>query len=222
MTGEHGISRPLKLVLAAGVVLAVGLLIAAGALFVATPDRGEATAAESVDVGFAQDMSAHHLQGVQMANIARERSVDPTIRQLAFDIETSQLEQAGRMKGWLGLWNQPELPLGGYMTWMRQMPSHDRHGQGSRATAAMPGMASAEELAKLRGLAGAEFDTFFLQLMVRHHQGGAPMMSEAAERAELPQVRNLAQQMLNAQGAEIEVMKQLLAERGAQPLPAPN
>ncbi|MEV0085524.1 DUF305 domain-containing protein [Saccharopolyspora sp. NPDC050642] len=222
MTGERGVSRPLKFVLAAGVLLAVGLLIAAGVFFVATPDRVAAKAADSVDVGFAQDMSAHHLQGVQMANIARERSGDPAIRQLAFDVETSQLEQAGRMKGWLGLWNQPELPLGGYMTWMRQMPSHGQHGQGAQAAAVMPGMASAEELAKLRGSAGTEFDTFFLQLMVRHHQGGAPMMSEAAERAEQPQVRNLAQQMLNAQSTEIEVMNQMLAERGAKPLPAPN
>ncbi|WP_406690601.1 DUF305 domain-containing protein [Saccharopolyspora sp. ID03-671] len=203
-------------------LLAVGLLVAAAVLFLATPDREETKASGSVDVGFAQDMSVHHLQGVQMANIARETSRDPAVRQLAFDIETSQLEQAGRMKGWLSLWNQPDLPPGAYMTWMRQDASHEQHGQGAKAPAMMPGMASAEDLAKLRALAEPEFDTYFLQLMIRHHQGGAPMMREAVDRADQPQVRNLAQQMLNAQSSEIDVMTQMLATRGARPLPMPN
>ncbi|GAB3683764.1 hypothetical protein GCM10027597_31930 [Saccharopolyspora tripterygii] len=157
-----------------------------------------------------------------MANVARERSMDPAVRQLAFDIETSQLEQTGRMKGWLSLWNEPDLPPGAYMTWMRQNASHGQHGQSARASAMMPGMASADELAKLRSLPEPEFDAFFLQLMIRHHQGGAPMMREAAERAEQPQVRNLAQQMVNAQSSEINVMTQMLAGRGAHPLPMPN
>ena len=36
----------------------------------------------------------------------------------------------------------------------------------------------------------------FLQLMLRHHQGGAPMAGYAAQHAETPQVRNLAEKML--------------------------
>lgn len=86
----------------------------------------------------------------------------------------------------------------------------------------MPGMATQEELAKLRSLAGPEFDVFFLQLMIKHHHGGAPMMREAVQRAEQPQVRNLAEQMLKAQSTEVEVMTHLLAQRGARPLAKPN
>ena len=56
-----------------------------------------------MEVGFAQDMSVHHRQAALMAGIARERSTDPAVRSLAFDIETSQLEQIGRMQGWLRL-----------------------------------------------------------------------------------------------------------------------
>ena len=56
----------------------------------------------------------------------------------------------------------------------------------------MPGMASTEELSGLRAATGPQLDVLFLQLMLRHHEGGAGMLSYAAEHAELPQVRNLA------------------------------
>ena len=84
----------------------------------------------------------------------------------------------------------------------------------------MPGMATSDEIAKLKSLSGAESDTYFLQLMIRHHQGGAPMMQYAAEHATNPVVRNFASKMALSQSAEISVMTQMLAERGAQPLPA--
>ncbi|WP_324274070.1 DUF305 domain-containing protein [Blastococcus brunescens] len=39
-----------------------------------------------------------------MANLVPERSTDPEVEQLAFDIAETQLNQAGRMQGWLSLW----------------------------------------------------------------------------------------------------------------------
>ena len=36
----------------------------------------------------------------------------------------------------------------------------------------MPGMATDAEMTKLRSLHGADADTFFIQLMLRHHEGG--------------------------------------------------
>ena len=81
-------------------------------------DDGTATpTADSVDAGFSRDMAIHHLQGVEMANLALERSEDPEVRQLAFDISSTQTNQAGRMQGWLSLWGVP--PTGGEaMAWM--------------------------------------------------------------------------------------------------------
>ena len=37
---------------------------------------------------------------------AKYKSTDPDVRQLAFDIASTQLEQVGRMKGWLMMWNE--------------------------------------------------------------------------------------------------------------------
>jgi uncharacterized protein (DUF305 family) len=169
-----------------------------------TPDAG------SVDVGFAQDMSVHHQQAVLMAGLARDRSGNPAIRSLAFDIERTQLEQVGRMQGWLSLWNAAPLPTGRYMTWMPD------------GTATMPGMASPAELKRLQSASGRDFDVLFLQLMLRHHQGGAPMARYAAAHAETDQVRNLAEKILVSQTAEAQYLTQLLIQRGAQPLPSPN
>jgi uncharacterized protein (DUF305 family) len=168
-------------------------------------------AADSIDVGFLQDMVTHHNQGVEMAVWARNNTADPEIRQIAYDIESTQTSQTGRMEGWLTLWGDPLTPPSGqFMGWMG-MP-----------TAAMPGMASPQDLARLRASTGREMDVVFLQLMLRHHQGGLPMMQTAAAEASVPAVAALAQSMVTSQSSEVGVMTQMLAARGAAPLPAPD
>lgn len=206
-------------------VLAVLLLGAAVGLLVKLPGSTSTSAVPasgSVDVGFCQDMAQHHLQGIQMANIARDRSTDTEIRQLAFDIASTQLEQVGRMKGWLMMWNEHEQNISGvYMAWMNDSGVH---GHGATTPEAgkplMPGMAVTDELTKLRTMEpGRDFDVYFLQLMLRHHVGGAPMAEYASTRAGQPFIRTLAENMLKSQGSETELMKDYLAKRGAAPLP---
>ncbi|XVV08049.1 DUF305 domain-containing protein [Actinosynnema sp. CA-248983] len=220
---QRGVTATRAAVISVAVV-AVLLLGAAVGLLIRLPgsDTASTPAQDSVDVGFAQDMARHHLQAVQMANLARDKTADPAIRQLAFDIESTQLEQVGRMKGWLTLWGWPEQRAdGSHMTWM-EAPSHH---SGSTAPGAgtgerMPGMATSDELAKLRSLSGTEFDVYFLQLMLRHHEGGAGMARYAATHAGQPTVRTLADNMLKSQSSESEYMKQLIVARGAAPLPS--
>jgi uncharacterized protein (DUF305 family) len=171
-----------------------------------------------VDVGFAQDMTVHHQQAVTMASWERDHTTDPVLHQLAADIEATQTSQIGRMQGWLELWGAPSLPTGAYMAWMSE-PSHGHTASPTGGVATMPGMASDADLAALRAATGPQLDVLFLQLMLRHHEGGAGMLAYAAERAAEPQVRNLAAQMLRSQSAESDYLRQLLAERGGQPLP---
>jgi len=80
-------------------------------------------------------------------------------------------------------------------------------------------MATQSEISTLQNLRGVESDIYFLQLMVRHHQGGQPMMQYAAQHATNAVARNFAQKMADAQDSEIAVMTQMLAERGAEPIP---
>jgi uncharacterized protein (DUF305 family) len=216
---EPGWVRPF--IVAAGVLVlllvgATGGMLIAQSTDVAIP----IPAAGSVDVGFAQDMSVHHQQATEMAAWERDHTTDPDLHQLSYDIESTQTAQIGRMQGWLELWGAAAQPVGrAYMMWMAADSMHGMTMNASGGVATMPGMASAADLKNLRAATGKQLDVLFLQLMLRHHEGGSSMLSYAAQNASQPQVRNLAAQMLSSQTAEADSMKQLLAQRGASPLP---
>jgi uncharacterized protein (DUF305 family) len=217
-TGPAG-SRRLTLVLTA--VIALGLLLAGGGLAVALGiGRTDPPAGDSVDAGFARDMSRHHQQAVEMANLALERSEDAEVRQLAFDISATQTNQAGRMQGWLSLWDLPRTD-GEVMAWMGGGMDHSGHDAAAADGAVMPGMATETELAEFRTLTGTDFDVRFLQLMIRHHQGGLEMAEYGRDHAGVPAVRRLAESIAETQAAETTTMGTMLRERGGDPLPPP-
>lgn len=165
-------------------------------------------APDSADVGFARDMSIHHAQAVELAKLAYDRSEDEAIRLLAYDILTGQQAQIGVMSGWLDAWGYPWTDSGPRMMWM-----------GMPVEGLMPGMATAEEIARLRNAQGAEADAIFLQLMIPHHRGGVMMAETGIERAQSEVARNLARSIAEAQQYEIEYMQQLLQEKGYEPVP---
>jgi uncharacterized protein (DUF305 family) len=222
-------SRANRLLVYVGAAVAL-LLVGAAIGMLLTLSQTESTAppdASSVDVGFAQDMRVHHLQAVTMAGIERDRTTDPVLRGIAFDIESTQLAQLSQMAGWLTVWGQPELPApgAGHMEWMSEGGTHSHSdGDGGKTTGPvqrMPGMATTEEINRLRKLSGTEMDVLFLQLMLRHHQGGLEMAQYAAEHAAEGYVRNLAQKVVSSQQNEVRLMTEYLNQRGAKPLPFP-
>lgn len=208
---------------------AVGLLVLGFAVGVLAglPLRGGSEPEPGpVDIGFSQDMSAHHAQAVEMSGVALINSTDPDIRRLAYDILTTQQSQVGRMQGWLQLWGAPARGIDGYMGWMTEPRSGHEHGSPAAGhsahtgpVATMPGMATPAELGELRRATGPAFDVLFLQLMLRHHEGGIPMLGYAIEHAETTAIRVLAQHMDATQRGESQLMTGMLTARGATPLP---
>ncbi len=77
-------------------------------------------------------------------------------------------------------------------------------------------MATPEQMNALRELDGVEAEILFLQLIITHHVSGVEMAQAALARVQRPEVRALAQSMVDAQTYEIEVMQGMLAARGAQ------
>lgn len=197
-------------------VVAVSLLAVGGALAVIT-GVGQPTVpgTDSVDAGFARDMSTHHRQAVSMAGVVRDRTTDPEIQLLAFDIETGQDAQVGMMQGWLGVWGLPVNTSAEQMSWMSG--GMDMMG----ADGLMPGMATTGQVDELSTLAGTALDTTFLKLMIRHHRGGLPMAQYAVDHAGIAVVKQLAQKIVDTQTAEILSMQQMLRDRGGSPLPPP-
>lgn len=245
--------------------LGLGLLIQASLADDSTGD--DSPAATSAAVGFAQDMTRHHEQGVELAAIELEHGTDPEVRSMAFDILTAQSNEIGQMQSWLTRWGQPVTNPGATMAWMghggSEADGHDHsdpadhsagghdHGHGGDGSSdhgdmdhgdmdhgdmsapasgaaesdaeqpPMPGMATSAEMEQFRAMRGPEVDIRFLQLMLRHHEGGLHMMEYAADPANVEQayVRDLASSMKRTQDKEIAIITQMLALRGAQPLP---
>ncbi|WP_327095747.1 DUF305 domain-containing protein [Nocardia vinacea] len=212
---------PLLVLGAIGVLLigfAVGVLARLPLDGNSEPDPG------AVDIGFSQDMSAHHAQAVEMAGIALIGSTDNDVRRLAYDILTTQQEQIGRMQGWLQMWGKPNQNADGYMGWMTEQSGHSHSGATtdhamSGPSASMPGMATTAEVTALRQATGPTLDTMFLQLMLRHHQGGLSMTEYAAQQAETTAVRTLAAAMATTQQGESQLITTMLTARNAKPLP---
>lgn len=204
LSGETRAARPWLLLLLVG--LAALLLGALGGYWLRA---AQTPAAGSADAGFARDMSLHHEQAVQMASLVYDRSDDPAIRSLAYDILTTQQGQIGIMSGWLDAWGLPWTSAGPRMAWM-----------GMPTEGLMPGMATADQLDALRAADGAAADVLFLQLMIPHHLGGVAMATEAAVHAGQASVRQLATAIAESQTSEIAYMNELLVAKGAAPIDA--
>ncbi|UDF12402.1 DUF305 domain-containing protein [Antiquaquibacter oligotrophicus] len=204
--------------LAAAIVVALVLVGGAFAIGRVTAPVVVLPTTTSADAGFARDMQVHHQQAVQMAMIIRDRTDDPAVRQLAYDIATTQAQQAGQMYGWLASWGLPQLGEPA-MTWMtRPAPDGSEHGHsGDTPThepgAPMPGMATLDQLNELSELSGVEAERLFLELMIAHHQGGVEMAEGVLARTDTTVVRDLATSIVKAQESEIALMESMLAER---------
>lgn len=158
----------------------------------------------SAEAGFTRDMIVHHAQAVEMAEIVRDRTESGEIRTLATDIALTQQAQIGQMQGWLNLWGLPQIGTEPAMAWM----GHPTEGR-------MPGMATQEEIARLREMPPEEMDEQFLRLMIPHHQAAVPMAEAVLEETDRPVVEQLAEAVVASQRAEIHTMRAMLEDMGA-------
>jgi uncharacterized protein (DUF305 family) len=110
----------IALILGGVLLLVVGLVVGR----VTTPVT-QTPGTLSAEAGFARDMQVHHQQAIDMALIIRDQTTDPEIRQLAYDIATSQGQQSGQMFAWLNVWGLPQASPVPAMTWMT-LPTLDQ------------------------------------------------------------------------------------------------
>ena len=191
-------AAPWLLAIAFGSLAAVVL-----ALYLTSRPPGDGSA----EAGFARDMMVHHAQAVEMAGILRDKDVSPEMETLADDIALTQQGQIGQMQGWLNVWGLPMTGAEPAMSWM----GHPTRGR-------MPGMATPDEIEALREAPPQEAEKRFLRLMIPHHQAAIPMAEAILEETDQPEVRQLAEAIAVSQKGEIEVMRDLLKERGAGPV----
>ncbi|MCM0677111.1 DUF305 domain-containing protein [Micromonospora phytophila] len=190
---------------ALALAVVVGLLLGyAGGLLTPRLTRpGDA----SVEAGFARDMMTHHAQAVEMGMIAFDRGTDPEVRSIGGDIATSQQGEIGTMQTWLRSWGLDPAGSEPAMSWMPD-------GAGLVRDGLMPGMATPEEMAKLREAQGRELDTLFLRMMVKHHLGGIHMIDGVLDASDESDVVKTAQTMKNTQRNDLTNLQNALKRLG--------
>jgi uncharacterized protein (DUF305 family) len=207
MTMESRRARLIAGALAALLLLGVGF--AAGWL---VPNYLTRPGDTSADAGFARDMSLHHEQAVEMGMVAYKKAQDPELQTIGYDVATTQRYQIGMMQTWLDEWHLSPTGSEPAMAWMPD---------GKNALlpdGRMPGMATNDEIDKLKGTSGKDFDVMFCQLMLRHHLGGVHMAEAAIKLVKDPRVKLLAEQIKRGQQLEITTLSAKLKAMGAQPL----
>jgi uncharacterized protein (DUF305 family) len=148
-----------------------------------------------------QGMSAHHAQALAMTDLVPARTSREDLRLLAERIAVTQRAEIAAMQRWLRARGETVPDA-----------AHAHHGP----HAAMPGMLTAEELARLGAATGTGFERLFLQLMIRHHEGALAMVRAlfgspgAGQESEL---FRLASDVEADQRAEIARMRALLGAR---------
>lgn len=129
------------------------------------------------DVRFMQHMIHHHAQALEMTSLVATRTTTPAIRLLAERIDVSQQDEIGTMQRWLRA-RGAEVPAVGAAAHAGHGDGHAHAGPAAAAMPAMPGMLTAEEMARLAAASGPAFDRLFLESMIRHHEGALVMVAE--------------------------------------------
>jgi len=164
-------------------------------------DASSATSTEQTashnedDVMFAQMMIPHHQQAIELTALVPDRSTNPDLIALASKIAGEQQPEIGGMRALLLQWDVNPA----------EMPHESGH-----AGMAMQGMIDDATMVKLDSLKGADFDTLWLQSMISHHQGAIEMAKiEIADGKNVDMI-TVAKNIVTAQQAEIDQMKQML------------
>lgn len=196
----------------AAALLAVALCVAAGVVigsWRATPRD------DSAEAGFARDMATHHAQAVDMSFVVRDKTADQDLRTLASDIIVTQSTQRGVFMGWLQQWGLLQASARPRMAWM---PGHVHSAPATDGAVLTHGMASDAELRSLDEANGKDAEIRFLQLMIRHHEGGIIMARALVALSDRRELVQMANSIDEGQRAEIALMRNMLAARSAQPL----
>lgn len=177
----------------------------------------------AADVLFAQQMIPHHAQALAMTDLFIGRTLSPDLTALGDTIREAQGPEIETMTGWLFDWHQ-EVPEtvrdhenshGGHDASSPAASGGASEGAGDQAAAEnhdMAGMMTEAEMADLEAATGAEFESMWLEMMIRHHEGAVTMARAELEDGKFAAAKELAQEVIAGQQAEIDQMKALLEE----------
>ncbi|MEU7240222.1 DUF305 domain-containing protein [Streptomyces sparsogenes] len=152
------------------------------------------------DVTFAQQMIPHHRQAIAMADMAEEHASSSQVKAFAQKIQKEQKPEIQTMTGWLKAWGE-------------RVP-HGMEGMGHNA---MPGMMSDHDMHQMKSASGNAFDTMFLTMMIKHHQGAIDMAKTEKQHGAYGPAKKMAAGIVTTQTAEITQMRTMLGTSSPSP-----
>jgi uncharacterized protein (DUF305 family) len=155
------------------------------------------------DLQFIDQMIVHHQGAIMSSEHMIADSERPELRQLAENIQRSQSEEIEQMRAWREQWYPDAEPTSEMMD--------STQVEGMMDSAQMDGMMGEGHMQE-EMMGGDTADSMFLRMMIPHHQSAIDMSEQALERAEHPELRGLAQQIIDEQTAEIGLMEGYLEE----------
>lgn len=169
-------------------------------------DPGPGASPDQVfDRAFIDMMVPHHESAVAMAQVALARAEHSELREMAMEIIVAQEMEIAELRTWRKEWygSLAAPPI----TAMPVLPGVEMDGM------AMDTVHEMDMSGDVRDLWAAEpFDLAFIDAMIPHHQSATDAAKLALDRAEHPQIKELAQSIVESQQAEID---QLSAWRDA-------
>lgn len=187
--------RTLMSVALAGALALAGCSAAEETAPDSTTEAGEQAEHNDADVMFAQMMIPHHQQAVEMSEtLLAKDGVPSEVADFAQQVIDAQGPEIDRMNAMLTTWGADPTP------------SSTGQGHGSP----MKGMMSEDDLRQLEDAQGTEAARLYLEQMIHHHEGAVEMAREQVDTGQNPQAQELAQEVIDAQQAEIEQMRTML------------
>ena len=185
------------------------LLCLAAVLAALAAGCGEATSAadtggNGVDRAFAAEMVPHHLSAIEMAEVAERRGQRRQLRRLAGGIAHVQDEEVLILRR-----EDAQLARADVERGELGVPAH--------ATGMHDGNAE-----RLRRVAADDVDRTFVELMVPHHEGAIAMAEAELAKGTDPELRDLAQRIVDSQRREIAFMRGLVGDDGGATAGSPD
>ncbi len=164
------------------------------------PDPAPDPRVAMLEKDFLMGMVPHHRGAMMMAEMALTKATRPELRALASAIISSQQAEIGLMTNYLRDWYGMTPPAG----MMMPQDGMDRT-EMPIMRGLMPDMMA--EMERLGQLSGREFDVAFMKQMSHHHAMAVMMASPVLMAGPHQALKNLAADIVIAQGAEIKQMQ---------------
>lgn len=143
--------------------------------------------AQNFEIKFMTGMIDHHQMAIEMAEICLQKATHAQLREMCRNVIAAQSAEIEEMQSWLRDWYG--------ISYEPRMTRGDQ-----------------QMLDRLSSLSGGAFEITFMEMLITHHEKAIKEAQQCLAKAWHPELRQLCQNIIDAQSAEITQLKPWLCE----------